>query len=131
MNVAEAKNQGHRSERALNLYSVINQGFPKKPFSEWAKHQDRPKKKDLERSPMTLSSPRLELGISRVSGGRINQLSHEDASSFRSLPDFGLHIVLTQSKIALVKREKVVQRAEGKRKGSARLEKGFKPNRGS
>jgi hypothetical protein len=65
-----------------------------------------------------------------VSGGRINQLSHEDASSFRSLPDFGLHIVLTQSKIALVKREKV-QRAEGKRKGSARLEKGFKPNRGS
>lgn len=78
-----------------------------------------------------LSSPRLELGISRVSGGRINQLSHEDASSFRSLPDFGLHIVLTQSKIALVKREKVVQRAEGKRKGSARLEKGFKPNRGS
>ncbi len=25
-----------------------------------------------------LSSPRLELGISRVSGGRIDQLSHED-----------------------------------------------------
>ena len=30
-------------------------------------------------------SPRLELGISRVSGGRINQLSHESAFSFRSL----------------------------------------------
>ena len=32
-----------------------------------------------------LLSPRLELGISRVSGGRINQLSHESALSFRSL----------------------------------------------
>jgi hypothetical protein len=30
-------------------------------------------------------SPRLELGISRVSGGRINQLSHESAFSLRSL----------------------------------------------
>ena len=28
-----------------------------------------------------LSSPRLELGISRVSGGRIDQLSHEDECS--------------------------------------------------
>ena len=32
---------------------------------------------------MTLSSPRLELGISRVSGGRINQLSHESAYPFQ------------------------------------------------
>jgi hypothetical protein len=47
---------------------------------------------------MTLSSPRLELGISRVSGGRINQLSHEDASSFRSLAESCLHVVLTQSR---------------------------------
>ena len=31
-----------------------------------------------------LLSPRLELGISRVSGGRINQLSHESAFSFKS-----------------------------------------------
>ena len=40
---------------------------------------------------MRYDEPRLvwtslttKLGISRVSGGRINQLSHEDASSFRS-----------------------------------------------
>ena len=30
-----------------------------------------------------LLSPRLELGISRVSGGRINQLSHESAFIFQ------------------------------------------------
>ena len=30
-------------------------------------------------------SPRLELGISRVSGGRINQLSHESAIRLRTL----------------------------------------------
>ena len=31
----------------------------------------------------TVLSPRLELGISRVSGGRINQLSHESAFVFQ------------------------------------------------
>jgi len=41
-------------------------------------------------------SPRLELGISRVSGGRINQLSHESASSFRSLAKTGLLLILSQ-----------------------------------
>ena len=40
--------------------------------------------KDSERSRGVLS-PRLELGISRVSGGRINQLSHESAIRLRTL----------------------------------------------
>ena len=35
-----------------------------------------------------LLSPRLELGISRVSGGRINQLSHESAFSIKSAAYF-------------------------------------------
>ena len=41
-------------------------------------------------------SPRLELGISRVSGGRINQLSHESAFSFRSLGGAGLPLFIYQ-----------------------------------
>ena len=49
--------------------------------------------KDSERSRGVLS-PRLELGISRVSGGRINQLSHESAFSLRSLSEGGPRLIM-------------------------------------